>query len=141
MGTEYVDLINRLIESPEGIKTVVNGVIAAAPRLVLLRGTPFDLSGTIGQALMDFIDFKISGLKKLPDYLRQRHLFDSERPEKVKLLLGLFDAAPGSALIREKLQHYGESAEKADFDNQTPSLIVQPTTAVELLKCIFSKVN
>jgi len=143
LGPENRTLVGNLIERAEdlNIRGVVNGTMAAAGRLVKLRGTPYDLGATLDQALTDLVRIKQSG-ETLNDFLGQSSLFaDPARTAKSDLLLkALHDAKSGTA-VSEMLTRYDQAAREALADQQSGGLFgaaEPPATLQQIIERITS---
>lgn len=136
LGPERRALLAKLIEGADdlGIKNVVRGVTAATPALMRLRGTRYDLSGVVGQALTDLVSWKGSG-DKLLDYLRQSALFaNPDRTAATDELMEFFANAGSMKEVEELLARLVERARIANDDTQSGGLFgAEPPPTMETL--------
>lgn len=132
IGPEHRALLNQLIEVPEGLRKVVNSLLASAPRLLHYRGTPYDLGSALAQGLGDFISAKRAGVA-LADHLGQIDAFsDSLRTPASDLLARTFDELKHANRITDFLASYDRMA--AQQDTTTGDMFGQaPATPMELL--------
>lgn len=114
LGTERQNLISTLVESSGdmGMSNLVNGVMRAASKLIQLRGTAYDISIPLGQALDDFVRIKRSG-QKLVDFLGQRSLFgDDGRTAMSDAILISLTKMKSIKSAFEALSKYADEAKK-----------------------------
>lgn len=114
LGTERQNLISTLVESSAdmGMSNLVNGVMRAASKLIQLRGTAYDISIPLGQALSDFVKIKRSG-EKLVDFLGSRSLFgDDGRTAMSDAILVSLNKMKSIKSAFEALSKYADEAKK-----------------------------
>lgn len=138
LGPENRNLITALTERSEalGIVRVTNGILAVAPQLVKLQGTPHDLSPMLSKALTDLVALKESG-EKLGDFLAQGGLFaDPARTGTTDYLLTkLHDAKSAKAVIEPMMKYVSLAANQ---DTTTEDMFGGGITPpAELLKIVY----
>lgn len=142
IGPENKALVSRLLEGAEelGMKTVANGLISVAPRLVRLKGAAYDLSPLIEKALTDLTEVRSRG-EKLEEFLGSQSLFsDPTRTAETDRLLSFFSESKSSKQIADGLSRYARLAQQAILDEQSGGLLGgQPLTREQILNAIYER--
>lgn len=140
IGPENHTLLNRLIEGAEelNIKSAVNGTMTLAPALMRFKGTPYDLSASMHQALKDLVTIRTTG-EKLYDFLTSRPLFgDPTRTAQSDMLLRYLAEAKSTKAIAEALGNYARQAGEAMTDAQSGGMFgLTPATREQILKRVY----
>lgn len=142
LGTGDQRLLSAVIESAGdlGIKSVVDGVMASAPALVRFKGTAYDVTENIHQALKDLVSLKSTGTK-LDDFLGQSDLMGSPlRTAQSDALLKFFYETKSIKQVNETLQSYARQAKEALADSQSGGLFGESAaTRIDILNRIYGK--
>lgn len=142
IGPENQKLMGQLLEGADelNIKNAVNGTMAVAPALMRFKGTPYDLSSTMHQALKDLVSLRSTG-EKLHDFLNDRPLFaDPTRTAQSDLLLEHLHEARSMKAVTEGLQRYAASAAQALADTQSGGLFgLTPASREQILSRAYGK--
>ncbi|MBM3815244.1 MAG: hypothetical protein FJW20_26835, partial [Acidimicrobiia bacterium] len=142
IGPENRTLISRMIEGAEelNIKISVNGLMTASPALFRLKGTAYDLSTLIEQAMKDQVALRHSG-QKLEEFLSQANLFgEPGRSAASDQLLTFLAKARSVKQVSEALARYQRAAENAIADAQSGGMFgLRPATREELLQRIYER--
>ena len=133
LGPERRGLLDRLVEQPEGIKRVVNAVLAESGRLLPLQGTPYDLGPALGKALEDLVSVRQGG-GTVADYLAQVDFVnDGGRTAESDAVLQAFDSLKSTKRVGEFLAAYAEGAARQDTGTEVMFAGAEPATVGELL--------
>lgn len=140
LGSENRKLLDALIDRAGdlGIQKAVTGAMNAAPRLMKLRGTPYDLGAILSQAFTDLVSIKSEG-GKLDDFLGTKPLFgDPLRTFETDFLLKQLAEAKSAKDIAEGLSKYADLAGKIDVT--TDDIFgAKPTPRPDLLRQAFER--
>ncbi len=140
LGPERTFELSQLVEGPEhlGLKRVSDGLLNAAPRLMRFKGTPYDISGVLAQAVKDLVSIRTGG-EKLYDFLSNKPLFaDPGRTADSDLLVEYLHNARSVKDIAESLARYADLAKEALKSAQTGDIFGQNApTRGQLLKQLY----
>ena len=140
IGPENRQLLNQLLEGADAlnIKTAVNGVMSSAAQLFKFKGTRYDVSGELGQALKDLVSLRTRG-EKLTAFLENKPLFtDPSRTADSDALLEHLHDAKSAKAISEGLARYERMANEALKDAQSGGMFGgQAATRSEIIRRIY----
>ena len=117
VGPENRHEVNAMTEGADalGIRNVSNGLIQVAPKLLKLRGTPYDLSDLLSSSVHNLVKLKTDGWP-LEKFLGQEQLFtDPTRTAESDFLLGHLANANSAKAIADPLGRYYELASHIDL--------------------------
>lgn len=140
IGPENRATITALLERGEelGLSNAVNGLMTAAPALLRLSGTQYDLSGPLGKATQDLVRLKSEG-SKVEDFLSQNDLFgDPDRSGESDLILMQTAKSKSAKAVAEPLAKYALRALR--IDTSTPDIFgaTNPSRG-EMLKTAYEQ--
>ena len=134
LGPERRGLLDRLVEQPEGIKRVVNAVLAESGRLLPLQGTPYDLGPALGKALEDLVSVRQGG-GTVADYLAQVDFVnDGGRTAESDAVLQAFDSLKSTKRVGEFLAAYADGAAQQDTGTEVMFAGAEPAAVGQLLE-------
>jgi hypothetical protein len=143
VGSDSVgrELLGHLIEGGDelGMRSVVNGVMNAAPALMRLRAVPeYDLAPVLRKALIDLVNLRREGVR-VEDYVKQMDLLaDPARTKETDFVVEQLANARSVKGVTEALRNYAERALKQDV--KTGDMFgAKPAGREELLRSTFAK--
>lgn len=124
LGPEQTKTIATLVEGSDTLHIAnrVDGVLRSVPRLLKLRGTQYDQTVHLGQALRDLIALRRSG-QTVEDFLASKGLFGNDgRTAESDAILFMLAKAKSAKAVTEALMRYAQMAEHAIADIQAGGL-------------------
>lgn len=142
IGPENHTLLAQLLEEADslGVKRAADAMISAAPSLVRLKGTPYDLSTVASQALKDLVSIRSTG-QKLTDFLDNQELFtDPNRTAESDLLLRFLYDAKSLKAIAAGLGNYVQIARNELQAGAGPDIFGQrAATRSQLIQRVYGQ--
>lgn len=133
VGPANRSLIDSLVEGSDSMKRVVGGLLNAAPRLLKLRGSDYDIGSPLTKALHDFTSLKQSG-ETVENFLSQASLFgDATRTAESDFLLQKLAETKSTKAVTEFFHRYSELVGK--IDTTTPDMFGESNASrLDILK-------
>lgn len=142
LGPERSGLITDLVENATELNVAnsVTGLMRSIPKLMKLRGSSYDVTTPLGQALSDLVTIRRTS-QKVENFLASKSMFGDEgRTAQSDSLLYALAKARSAKQIEDVLGRYIRTALEARADEQSGGLFGEnPKTAEEVLKIANEK--
>lgn len=114
------DIVERLLDNPEGYNALINGLMQCAANLAELANKPeYDLSGELSQAVELFVETRDKG-QTVDEFAAQTDMFREAPSAETMFLMRLFEEnAKSSGGISGVLRQYAAECKKIDTTTQS----------------------
>lgn len=114
------DIVERLLDNPEGYNALINGLMQCAANLAELANKPeYDLSGELSQAVELYIEMHDKG-QTVDEFAAQTDMFREAPSAETMFLMRLFEEnAKSSGGISGVLRQYAAECKKIDTTTQS----------------------